>query len=191
MKRLPFALFVAALVLSVSVRPGAWGDSDIQKQGGAMSQKQKIVPCLWFAKEAEEAVRFYCSILPDAKVLGESRMGPKGALISAKFQLAGQEFIALNGNPEHSFTEATSLLVNCGSQKEIDQLWTALTADGGKPGRCGWLKDKYGVSWQVIPTVLGELLGDRDPARARRVADAMLRMDKIEIARLQQAYEGR
>lgn len=188
MKRIPivlFVLFVAAALL------GARGDADTPNEGGAMPPKQKIVPCLWFRDAAEEAVRFYCSILPDAEILGEMRAGPKGPLVSATFRLAGQEFLALNGNPGQPFTDAASLLVRCAGQEEVDRLWAALTAGGGEPGRCGWLKDRYGVSWQVIPTVLLEMLGDKDPARARRVAEAMLAMDKIDIARLKRAYEGR
>jgi predicted 3-demethylubiquinone-9 3-methyltransferase (glyoxalase superfamily) len=186
MKRIAISLIVAAALLGAVGRPAAWGGSE----GGAMSA-QKIVPCLWFNNQAEEAVRFYCSTFPDAKILSESRAGPRGPLVSATFRLAGQEFLALNGNAKHPFTDASSLLVNCGSQKEVDDLWAKLTEGGGEPGRCGWLKDKYGVSWQVIPTVLGEMLGDRDPARAKRVVDAMLKMGKIDIAQLRQAYEGR
>jgi predicted 3-demethylubiquinone-9 3-methyltransferase (glyoxalase superfamily) len=186
MKRVLF-LLVAAVLLGGLARSGAWGDDT----GGAMPAKQKIVPCLWFHDNAEEAVHFYCSLFPGAKVLGESRMGPKGPLVSANFQLAGQEFLALNGNSKHPFTDASSLLIRCGSQEEVDDLWAKLTADGGEPGRCGWLKDKYGVSWQVIPTALMEMLGDKDPARAHRVLQAMLQMGRIDIARLRQAYEGR
>ena len=156
-----------------------------------MSAKQKIVPLLWFDDDAEEAIRFYSSIFPDSKVLDEARMGPKGALISARFRLAGQELMALNGGPMYSFTEAISLFVSCGSQEEVDDLWAKLTAGGGEPGRCGWLKDKYGLSWQVIPTALVEMLHDNDPARAKRVAEAMMKMDKIDIRRLRQAYDGR
>jgi predicted 3-demethylubiquinone-9 3-methyltransferase (glyoxalase superfamily) len=156
-----------------------------------MSAKQKIVPFLWFDDDAEEAIRFYSAIFPDSRVLGETRQGPKGPLISARFQLAGREFMALNGGPMYSFTEAISLFVSCENQAEVDELWAKLTAGGGEPGRCGWLKDKYGLSWQVIPTALGEMLYDKDPAKAKRVAEAMLKMGKIDIARLRQAYEGR
>jgi predicted 3-demethylubiquinone-9 3-methyltransferase (glyoxalase superfamily) len=186
MKRIPLSLIVVAALLGAWARPAAWGDAE----GGAMPA-QKIVPCLWFNDQAEEAVRFYCSIFPDAKVIGESRAGPRGPLVSAKFRLAGQEFLALNGNAKHPFTDASSLFVNCATQEEVDGLWAKLTADGGEPGRCGWLKDRYGVSWQIIPTTLVEMLGDRDPMRAKRVVEAMLQMGKIDIARLRQAYDGR
>jgi predicted 3-demethylubiquinone-9 3-methyltransferase (glyoxalase superfamily) len=154
-----------------------------------MHGKLKIVPFLWFNDDAEEAIRFYSSIFPDAKVLEESRVGPK--LMSARFQLAGREFMALNGGPMYRFNEAISLFVSCETQEEVDDLWTKLTAGGGEPGHCGWLKDKYGLSWQVIPTALTRMIGDKDPAKAKRAMDAMLRMTKIDIQRLKQAYEGR
>ena len=190
MKRIhPLFLLVAAVLPGLIA--GAWGESDTEGQGGAMPATQKIVPFLWFDDDAEEAIRFYSSIFPDSKVLSETRMGPKGPLMSARFRLAGQEFMALNGGPMHSFTEAISMFVSCGSQEEVDGLWAKLTADGGEPGRCGWLKDKYGLSWQVIPTALGEMLEDKDPAKAKRVAEAMMKMGKIDIRRLRQAYEGR
>ena len=156
-----------------------------------MSSRPKIVPFLWFDSQAEEAIRFYSSTFPDSKVLSETRAGPRGALISARFRLAGQELMALNGGPMYSFTEAISLFVSCESQAEVDDLWAKLTAGGGKPGRCGWLKDRYGLSWQVIPTALGEMLHDKDPVKAKRVTEAMLKMDKIDIQRLRQAYDGR
>jgi len=168
--------------------------NDQQDPTTTMPQKQKIITSLWFNNEAEEAIRLYTSIFKDSKVLDETRWGgplPKGTLLSAKFQLAGQEFIALNGGPAFQFTEAISLLVNCESQQEVDELWAKLTADGGEPGQCGWLKDKYGVSWQVIPTVLLKMMQDKDPAKARRVTEAMMQMGKLDIARLQQAYDGR
>ena len=158
--------------------------------------KQKITTFLWFDGAAEQAVRFYVSVFPDSKVLSETRWGPggplpQGALMTARFQLAGQEFLALNGGPPQRFTEAISLFVDCKDQEEVDELWEKLTADGGEPGRCGWLKDRFGLSWQVIPRALGEMLGDRDPERAGRVARAMMQMDKIDVQRLQEAYEGR
>ncbi len=160
-----------------------------------MIQKQKITPFLWFDQNAEEAVRFYTSIWKDSKVLSESRWGeggpvPKGALMTAKFQLAGQEFIALNGGPRFRFTEAISLVVHCESQEEIDVLWEKLIAGGGAPGQCGWLKDKFGLSWQVVPTALGDLLGDKEPAKAGRVGAALLKMSKIDLATLQKAHAG-
>jgi predicted 3-demethylubiquinone-9 3-methyltransferase (glyoxalase superfamily) len=160
-----------------------------------MPVRQKITTFLWFDHEAEEAVRFYLSIFKNSKLLSETRWGeggpaPKGSLMTARFQLEGQEFMALNGGPQYRFTEAISLLVNCETQKEVDELWEKLGA-GGQPGRCGWLKDRYGLSWQIVPTVLGELLQDPDPVRARRVADAMMQMDKLDLQRLRQAGDGR
>jgi predicted 3-demethylubiquinone-9 3-methyltransferase (glyoxalase superfamily) len=169
----------------------ARASGDAEDQGGAVTPSSKLVPCLWFADEAEEAMRHYGSIFPDAKVLSEMRAGAKGPLIAGRFQLAGQEIMALNGNRGQPFTDAVSILVQCESQAEIDDLWRKLTADGGQPGRCGWLKDRYGVSWQIVPRRLGELLGDPDPARAKRVAAALLEMGKLDIARLDRAREGR
>lgn len=158
--------------------------------------RQKITTFLWFDREAEDAIRSYCSIFPDSKVLAETRWGPhgpvpEGTLMSARFQLAGQEFMALNGGPTHRLTPAVSLLVDCGSQAEIDDLWARLTADGGEPGRCGWLEDRWGLSWQIVPSELGAMLGDEDPARAARVAQAMMGMSKLDVAQLKAAYEGR
>ena len=156
---------------------------------------QKITPFLWFDANAEEAARFYTSIFKPSKIrtvtrYGEAGPGPKGSVMTVVFELAEQEFIALNGGPEFKFTEAISFVVNCETQAEVDELWEKLSA-GGKPNRCGWLKDKFGVSWQIVPTVLGRLLGDKDPAKAQRVMKAMLQMDKIDIKRLQQAYDQR
>jgi len=155
---------------------------------------QKITPFLWFDNQAEEAMNFYVSIFKNSKMIsvsryGEGGPGPAGQVMTATFQLEGQEFIALNGGPAHKLTEAISLFVNCETQEEIDQLWEKLT-EGGEESRCGWLKDKYGLSWQIIPTALGELLGDPDPAKAQRVMQAMLQMNKIEVAGLRQASEG-
>ena len=155
---------------------------------------QKIVPFLWFNDQAEEAMHYYVSIFPDSKVLNVSRYGdagpgPKGTVMTANFQLAGQEFIALNGGPEFRFTEAISLYVKCQSQAEVDELWQKLSA-GGEPGPCGWLKDKYGLSLQIIPTQLGEMLQDPDPEKASRVMTAMLKMSKIDLAGLRRAYDG-
>jgi predicted 3-demethylubiquinone-9 3-methyltransferase (glyoxalase superfamily) len=154
---------------------------------------QKITPFLWFDHEAEEAMKFYVSIFKNSKILsmtryGEGGPGPAGELMTGNFQLEGQEFMALNGGPDHKFTEAISFFVDCKTQEEVDDLWNKLTA-GGEEGPCGWLKDKFGVSWQIIPTVLGELLGDPDPAKSQRVMQAMLQMKKIDIRVLQQAYE--
>lgn len=155
---------------------------------------QKITPFLWFNDNAEEAVNFYVSVFKNSKVLsvsryGEAGPGPKGKVMTATFQLEGQQFIALNGGPQFKFTEAISLFVNCETQQEVDEVWEKLSA-GGEEGRCGWLKDRYGLSWQIIPTALGEMLGDKHRARVKRVMDAMLQMDKIDVARLKQAYDG-
>jgi predicted 3-demethylubiquinone-9 3-methyltransferase (glyoxalase superfamily) len=156
---------------------------------------QKIVPFLWFDDQAEEAVNFYVSIFKNSKVgrvtrYGDAGPGPKGSVMSATFQLEGQEFYALNGGPMFKFTEAISLFVNCETQAEVDELWGKLS-EGGEESRCGWLKDKYGLSWQIIPMVLGRMLGDQDPEKAKRVMQAMLQMVKLDIARLQQAYDGK
>lgn len=155
---------------------------------------QKITPFLWFDTRAEEAMNFYVSIFKNSKVLsvsryGEAGPGPKGTVMSATFQLESQTFMALNGGPLFSFTPAISLFVNCETQQEVDELWDKLSA-GGSDERCGWLKDKYGLSWQIIPSVLGKMLSDKDPARSTRVMQAMLQMRKIEIAALQNAYDG-
>ncbi len=154
---------------------------------------QKITPYLWFDDQAEEAVNFYTSIFKNSRVLnvsryGEAGPGPAGSVMTATFELGGQEFMALNGGPQYKFTEAISFLVHCKTQKEVDELWEKLSAEG-EEGPCGWLKDKFGVSWQIIPTALGEMLSDPDPARAQRVMEAMLKMTKIEIPVLKQAYE--
>jgi len=156
---------------------------------------QKITPFLWFDNNAEEAVNSYVSIFKNSKVLsitryGEAGPGPAGTVLTAAFQLQGQEFIALNGGPQFKFTEAISFSVNCESQEEVDQYWEKLS-EGGEKGRCGWLKDKYGLSWQVNPVVLGEMLQDEDPEKAKRVMEAMLQMDKLDIETLKKAYEGR
>jgi predicted 3-demethylubiquinone-9 3-methyltransferase (glyoxalase superfamily) len=153
----------------------------------------KITPFLWFDGKAEEAMNFYVSIFKNSKVgsvnrYGDAGPGPKGSVMSATFTIEGQEFMALNGGPMFQFTPAISFFVNCETQDEVDQLWDKLSA-GGEKNRCGWLRDKFGVSWQIIPTVLGKLLGDKDRARANRVMQAMLQMDKIDIAKLKQAYE--
>ncbi len=149
---------------------------------------QKITPFLWFDGQAEEAVNFYTSLFKDSKVVNMSRM-PDGKVITATFLLNGQEFMALNGGPMFKFTEAISLFVKCDTQSEIDDMWEKLS-EGGSQGRCGWLKDKFGLSWQIIPPVLGELMGDKDPAKSQRVMQAMLKMDKIIIQDLKDAYEG-
>ncbi len=154
---------------------------------------QKISPFLWFDGNAEEAANFYVSIFKNSKILNISRYadsgpGPKGSVMVVKFQLNGQEFMALNGGPAFKFTEAISFLVNCETQQEVDDLWEKLTA-GGKEIQCGWLKDKYGLAWQIVPTNLGELMADKDPKKAARVMRAMMQMIKIDINKLQQAYD--
>jgi predicted 3-demethylubiquinone-9 3-methyltransferase (glyoxalase superfamily) len=152
---------------------------------------QKITTFLWFSDQAEEAANFYVSIFKNSKVLslaryGDAGPGPKGSVMTVTFQLEGQTFIGLNGGPTFRFTEAISLFVNCESQEEVDDLWAKLSA-GGQESQCGWLKDKYGLSWQIIPAALGEALGNKDPEKAKRAMQAMLQMKKIDIARLQQA----
>jgi predicted 3-demethylubiquinone-9 3-methyltransferase (glyoxalase superfamily) len=148
---------------------------------------QKISTFLWFDKEAEEAANFYVSIFKNSKVLG-IMPGPNGTVLGVSFQLDGQEFKALNGGPQFKFTPAISLFVNCKSQAEVDELWQKLTSGGGKPSRCGWLTDKYGLSWQIVPAVMGELLGSKDRERAGKAMNAMMQMDKIDIAKLEAAY---
>ena len=154
---------------------------------------QKITPFLWFDGKAEEAMNFYTSIFKNSKVVnimryGEAGPGPKGTVMAATFQLDGQEFTALNGGPMFTFSPAISFFVNCETQEEVDDLWKKLS-EGGEKQRCGWLKDKYGVSWQIVPTVLGELLQDKDPEKSKRVMNAMLQMDNLDIKSLKQAYE--
>jgi predicted 3-demethylubiquinone-9 3-methyltransferase (glyoxalase superfamily) len=156
---------------------------------------QKITAFLWFDGKAEEAMNFYISIFKNSKVgkvtrYGDAGPGPKGTVMSATFQLEGQEFMALNGGPQFRFTPAISFFVNCETQQEVDALWEKLS-EGGKKERCGWLKDKYGLSWQIIPSALGKMLGDKDPEKSKRVMQAMLQMDKIDVKRLQEAYEGK
>jgi predicted 3-demethylubiquinone-9 3-methyltransferase (glyoxalase superfamily) len=154
---------------------------------------QKISPCLWFDTEAEEAANFYTSVFKNSRIVRIARYGeagprPAGMVMTVDFELDGQEFIALNGGPEFTFNEALSLQVYCADQEEVDYFWDRLS-EGGEPGPCGWLKDKYGVSWQVIPTVLSELVSDPDLAKSQRVMAAMLKMGKIEIEDLQRAAE--
>jgi predicted 3-demethylubiquinone-9 3-methyltransferase (glyoxalase superfamily) len=160
-----------------------------------MATMQKITPNLWFDTEAEEAATFYTSIFRDSQIgrimrYGEAGPRPAGMVMTVTFQLAGQEFTALNGGPEFTFNEAISLLVNCATQDEVDEFWEKLSA-GGEKGPCGWLKDKYGVSWQIVPTALEEMLQDQDPDRADRVMNAMLQMSKIDIEGLEKAYAER
>ena len=155
---------------------------------------QKITPFLWFDDKAEEAANFYVSIFKNSKLVGVTRYGEagpglKGTVMTAKFQLEGQEFVALNGGPHFKFTEAISFVIDCKTQEEVDYFWEKLS-EGGAESQCGWLKDKYGLSWQVVPTALIEMLQDKDPEKSQRVMKAMLQMKKIEIKTLKQAYEG-
>ena len=154
---------------------------------------QKIAPFLWFNGNAEEAMNFYVSIFKNSKILNVSRYGegapmPAGTVMSCTFHLDGQDFYALNGGPMYSFTPAISFFVNCETQKEVDELWGKLV-EGGTPDRCGWLRDKFGLSWQIIPSTLGKLLSDKNPKKAQASLQAMLQMGKIEIAKLQEAYD--
>jgi predicted 3-demethylubiquinone-9 3-methyltransferase (glyoxalase superfamily) len=150
---------------------------------------KKITPFLWFDTQAEEAMNFYVSIFKNAKVLSVSP-GPNGRAMSVSFELEGQEFIGLNAGPDFKFNEAISFFVSCNNQAEVDELWDKLTADGGEESRCGWLKDKYGLSWQIIPTALTEMLSDPNPEKAGRALQAMLQMNKIDIQGLRHAYDG-
>jgi predicted 3-demethylubiquinone-9 3-methyltransferase (glyoxalase superfamily) len=155
---------------------------------------QKITPFLWFDTQAEEAAKFYASVFPNSKILktaryGEAGPGPKGSVMTVEFELDGQRMIALNGGPHFKFTEAISLSVDCRDQKEVDHYWSKLS-QGGQESMCGWLKDRYGLSWQVNPAILGELFADPDAKKAKRVMEAMLKMKKIDIAALKRAYEG-
>ncbi len=154
---------------------------------------QKISPFLWFDDKAEEAVDFYASVFKNSKILNISRYGdagpgPKGAVMSVTFELNGQEFMALNGGPLFKFSEAISFFVHCETQQEVDELWEKLSASGEQQ-RCGWLKDKYGLSWQIVPTVLGKLLNQSDPGKSKKVMEAMLKMNKLDINGLRQASE--
>lgn len=145
--------------------------------------RQKITTFLWFDDTAEEAARFYVSLFEDARIVSKSPM-------MVVFELAGQRFMALDGGPQFTFNEAISLYVDCENQDEVDALWDALTAGGGAPGRCGWLQDRFGLSWQIVPAVLGELMQDDDPMRVERVREAMLAMERLDVARLEAAYRG-
>lgn len=158
--------------------------------------EQKIAPFLWFDDNAEEAMKFYVSIFKNSKILSITRHpdagpGTPGKVMTGSFQLEGQKFHALNGGPQFKFTEAVSLFVDCATQQEVDDLWAKLTADGGQESQCGWLKDKFGLSWQIIPRALGEMLGDKDPEKAKRALEAMLKMRKIDIKALEGARDQR
>ncbi|MDQ8705755.1 VOC family protein [Streptomyces sp. LHD-70] len=160
------------------------------------AQPQKIKTCLWFDGQAEEAAELYTSLFDDSRVTQVQRYsevgpGEPGSVMVVMFELAGTEFMGLNGGPEFQFTEAASVYVDCDDQKEVDRLWSALTADGGQEGPCGWLKDKYGLSWQIIPRVLDELITDPDPARSGRAMKAMLSMGKLDVQALVDAADGK
>lgn len=191
----PFAipLFLLAGAL---VHPFA--GSTIQEPKGqtpmATAARQKITTFLWFAKDAEEAVRFYCGVFDDSKMLEETRWGeggpvPKGTLMTARFRLAGQEFMALNAGPHDEFNDAISMFVDCVDQKEIDRYWDALLKNGGKAIQCGWLQDKYGLRWQIVPRQLASWLSD--PKNGKRVSDVMMKMQKLDFAKLEAAAKGR
>ncbi|HKA57678.1 MAG TPA: VOC family protein [Gemmatimonadales bacterium] len=156
---------------------------------------QTITPFLWFDTQAEEAANFYISIFKNSRILhvsryGDAGPGPKGSAMVVNFQLAGQEFTALNGGPRFKFSEAFSFVVNCENQREIDEYWTRLTADGGQESMCGWLKDKFGFSWQILPIELGRLMTDKDPRKANRVMEALLKMRKLDVAALKAAAKS-
>ena len=160
-----------------------------------MPMKQKITPCLWFDGQAEEAINHYISIFKDGRIIdvtrcGDAGPGPKGSVLVATFELLGQQFIALNGGPHFKFNEAISLSVDCKSQGEVDELWQKLSA-GRSKSQCAWLKDKFGLSWQIVTSRLVELMQDPDPAKSKRVVEAMMQMTKIDIAKLEAAYAGR
>ena len=154
--------------------------------------KSRISPCLWFDGEAEEAAKFYVSVFPNSKIgrisrYGDAGPGPKGSVMTVAFTLDGQEFIGLNGGPQFKFTEAVSFTVYCDTQKEVDRYWTKLTTGGGKEVQCGWVKDRFGLSWQIVPSILPKLATDKDPKKVERVMRAMLQMKKLDIAALKGA----
>lgn len=162
-----------------------------------MAQVQRISPCLWFDDQAEEAATFYVSLFKNSKLGRVTRYGevgatmsgrPKGSVMTVEYTIEGQDFLALNGGPTFTFAEAISFMVKCDTQQEIDEMWAKL-AEGGEPGQCGWLKDRYGLSWQVVPTVLGDMLQDKDAEKTNRVMQAVLGMKKLDINTLRQAYE--
>src|SRR5215813_2100344 len=161
---------------------------------------QKITPFLWFDDQAEEAAKFYTSVFKDSKIgrvlrydekAAKAAGGPVGSVLTIEFEIEGQKFVALNGGPQFKFNESISFVINCEAQEEVDYFWEKLTADGGEESACGWLKDKFGVSWQVTPTILIDMLNEKDAGKAERVMHAMLQMKKIDIAKLKAAYEGK
>ena len=161
------------------------------------SSAQKIVPSLWYVREAEEAARFYASVFPDSRVdrvsalPAESPAGPAGSVVIVEFTLCGQAFMSMSAGPHHEFNDAVSFTVSCDSQAELDRYWNAIENNGGKPQACGWIRDKYGVRWQIVPAVLGEMMTSKDEAKAKRVAEEMLRQVKLDIAKLEAAFDGR
>jgi predicted 3-demethylubiquinone-9 3-methyltransferase (glyoxalase superfamily) len=163
----------------------------------ATKTTQKIVPALWYVKEAEEAARFYASVFPESRVdrvsalPAESPSGPPGSVKTVEFTLFGQQFFAMSAGPHHDFNDAISFMVNCNSQQEIDRYWNAIQENGGKPQACGWIIDRYGVRWQITPTQLGEWMVDKDPVKAKRVAEEMLTQVKLDIAKLEAAFNGK
>ena len=166
-----------------------------RSQSAQAGPTQKITPFLWFDDNAEEAVKFYVSVFKNSKVLSVARYGAAGpgkpgSLMTCTFQLEGQKFMALNGGPQYHFTPALSLFVDCATQREVDTLWEKLLAGGGKPEACGWLTDRFGLSWQIIPSALGRMIADKDPQRSQRVMRAMLQMVKIDLSALERAYRG-
>jgi predicted 3-demethylubiquinone-9 3-methyltransferase (glyoxalase superfamily) len=182
----------ARLSISVDVnrpyiRPVRAGHDDLSGSMKEAAMTHSITPFLWFNDNAEEATQFYVSVFKDSEILGVNRMGDQGQVVTTSFRLNGQQFTALNGGPHFSFTEAVSFVIDCVTQEDVDYYWNALT-EGGEESQCGWLKDKYGLSWQVVPRILLELLQDDDPEKANRVMQAMLQMQKIDIATLEAAY---
>jgi predicted 3-demethylubiquinone-9 3-methyltransferase (glyoxalase superfamily) len=157
----------------------------------------KVSPCLWFDGRAEEAAKFYTQLFPDSRIVsidrapGDNPSTKQDEILTVTFTIAGRTFIALNGGPDFTFSEAISLSIDCADQEEVDRYWAALTADGGEPGVCGWLKDRFGLSWQVVPRQMVEMLGSLDRAAAKRAFEAMLSMTKLDVAKLEQAYEAR
>ena len=168
-------------------------DTDRERKSAAVP---RITPNLWFDKEAEDAAKFYCSVFPNSEITNvlyytDSAPGPTGTVVTVDFVLDGQPYTGINGGPAFTFTEAVSLLINCADQAEVDHYWERLLADGGEASMCGWLKDRYGLSWQVVPTPAYDLLADPDPQRKDRAMTAMMRMRKIDLAAMQAAADGR
>jgi predicted 3-demethylubiquinone-9 3-methyltransferase (glyoxalase superfamily) len=165
------------------------GPGNLNGNTKEQAMTHKITPFLWFNDNAEEATQFYVSVFKDSEILGTNRMGDEGQVITTSFRLNGQEFTALNGGPHFTFTEAVSFVIGCVTQEDVDYYWNRLT-EGGQESQCGWLKDKFGLSWQVVPRILLELLQDEDPEKANRVMQAMLQMQKIDVAELERAADA-